>query len=231
MYFFRFYEERPHRPERWLSKNKLHRLSPPPPCTRGHRRSSGEWASGPAHHSWEAPVPPSHFESTCNGAGRPNAGFVNLRGILEESSPEKESLEEKCTGTKNEVIQVAPTPTTPLNALVEWMASGAELPCRVKANYDDVRQAQELLQKREEAQASSSSRPLSLGHATPPTDGGEPNGDSPMEPPEINATKRKNSLARLDRHQITDDKTVRVGSARCWRAAIWQHLFCCRTRT
>ena len=59
-----------------------------------------------------------------------------LFSLLEESSPEKESLEEKCTGTKNEVIQVAPTPTTPLNALVEWMASGAELPCRVKANYD-----------------------------------------------------------------------------------------------
>ena len=116
--------------------------------------------------------------------------------------------EANCTGTKHEVIQVAPTPTTPLKSLVEWMTSGAEIH-PTDANLKDVRQAQEFLQKWEEEHASSSS-PSGLVNVALPTDGGEPNDNSSTESPDVNAAQRKKSLARLDRHQITDEEFVRM---------------------
>jgi hypothetical protein len=137
---------------------------------------------------------------------------------LEASSSEKV----KYTGTKNEVMQVAPAPPTPLKSLVEWMASGARL-LSTEANREDVRQAQGFLQKweeahksgeegkreleREEAHASSSSSPSSPVHITPHTDD---DGKLPTEPPDVNAAQHKKSLAQLGRLQIADDEFVRV---------------------
>ena len=103
------------------------------------------------------------------------------------------------------------------------MASGARL-LSTEANREDVRQAQEFLQKweeahksgeegkreleREEAHASSSSSsPSSPVHITTHTDDDD---KSPTKLPDVNAAQRKKSLAQLDRLQIADDEFVSI---------------------